>query len=80
MMMNLIVLKNYLEDIAKPVSLSDLAKAFKADPALLREMLSHWVRKQKVNLIKPAQTCSQCPQCDPNCREYYAITKSDKNS
>jgi len=53
-------------------SLQDLAIRFQKDPGVIRDMMSHWIRKGKVSKVQLTQQCGQrCQRCDPATTEMY---------
>lgn len=62
--MSLLAIKQHMLQV-RMASLSNLCQVFKADAAMLRCMLSHWIKKGKIRqcLKKPAcgSKCFKCP-------------------
>jgi hypothetical protein len=50
-------------------NLADIARHVDADPAAVRGMIDHWVRKGRVCQVPVA--CGGCTQCDPDTIETY---------
>ena len=61
-------IKRYLEQ-QQTATLSDIAQHVDADPAAVRGMIEHWVRKGKICRVPVA--CGGCTQCDPATIETY---------
>ncbi len=56
----------------KMASLSSLCVYFNRDPNVLRDMLSHWVRKGKVRQCMKTPKCGvKCNQCSIAATEIY---------
>jgi len=69
--MNLLAIKAYLSRV-KISSLAGMANYFKCDQEILRCMLSHWVRKGRVNCFKKTAACGgACVKCDVSLTEIY---------
>ncbi len=69
--MILIEIKRYLA-AKESANLQELALHFKQPPAVMRDMLCHWVRKGKVTKIaKPIGCGTKCTQCAPSFAEVY---------
>jgi hypothetical protein len=76
--MILLEIKKYLV-ARKRVNLQELAAHFQRDPAIMRSMISHWVRKNKVSVIKPVGCGVRCTQCKPEYAEEYEWAKGDSH-
>lgn len=65
-------LKAYLQG-REAIPMMALSQHFHKDPAVLRDMLSHWIRKGKVRLAKVEGSCrSGCGGCSAaNQEEVY---------
>jgi hypothetical protein len=69
--MNLLEIKHYLMQV-KMTSLANISAYFKCDAEVLRQMLSHWVRKGCVRQCKKTANCGvKCQQCSPQVIEIY---------
>lgn len=69
--MILIELKQYLQN-TKAASLSELVQRFNTEPALLRDMLGHWIRKGRVRQCAKTPSCgSKCQKCSVLVTELY---------
>jgi len=70
--MSLLAIKEHLVKI-KLASLSNLSAHFnQISPDLLRDMLSHWMRKGKVRCFKKTPFCGgKCNKCDVTLTEIY---------
>lgn len=69
--MNLLEIKNYLMRV-KVASLASLSAYFNCDSDVLRNMLSHWVRKGCVRECIKASACgTKCAQCKVPTIEIY---------
>lgn len=67
--MSLLEIKNYLMRV-KIASLASLSQYFDCDSDVLRNMLSHWIRKGCVR--KCAKACTTpCGQCNAAMTEIY---------
>lgn len=67
----LLELKAYLST-RKIINLKELSAHFAKDPELMRQMLTHWIRKGKVCLVaKPNHCGSSCQMCQPEIAEIY---------
>ena len=67
----LLELKQYLV-YHRIANLEEMARHFQQDPAIIRNLLQHWIRKGKV-VRRPSPTgCgTKCTQCDPKTAEVY---------
>lgn len=71
MLIGLGELKEYVQ-CWRVASLHSIAQHFKAEPELIRGMLSHWVGKGCMRCSKKTAKCgSQCTQCPVNVTEIY---------
>ncbi len=69
--MSLLGIKKYLMQV-RIASMSSLAVYFNANPATLRDMLSHWERKGCLRKCLKTQACGgSCFKCDPLLTEIY---------
>lgn len=69
--MSLLEIKNYLMRV-KIASLTSLSSYFNCDSDILRNMLSHWVRKGCVRqCLKTPQCGTKCSQCAVPATEIY---------
>lgn len=81
--MSLIELKHYLQRV-KIASLGSMSTYFKCDICLLRQMISHWVKKGYVRKLTKTPHCgSKCLQCGEENFEFYEwislpLCKGDK--
>ncbi len=66
-------LKHYLV-AAKTANMAELAVVLDASPDAIRAMLSHWIRKGRVErVVNCMGACSQsCAGCNPHLLERYA--------
>lgn len=56
---------NYFEKQSRALSLTDLARELRVEPALLQEMIGYWVRKGKLRQVS-ADSCGSCG-CSAGC-------------
>ena len=69
--MSLMEIKKYLMQV-RITSLSSICVYFNAEPALLRQMLSHWIRKGCVRQCAKTPACgTSCGKCSPALTEIY---------
>lgn len=69
--MNLLDIKSHMMQV-KMASLSSLCVYFNCDSGVLRDMLSHWVRKGKLRQCMKTPQCGvKCSQCSPLVTEIY---------
>ncbi len=70
-MVSLSVLRQHLATV-KISSLANLCILFDCDAGLLRQMLTHWVRKGCVRCFTRTSACGgSCQQCAPPAVEIY---------
>lgn len=68
--MILMQLKRYLQE--KDVTMLQMSTHFGLQPDFLRDMLSVWIDKGKVQRLKSANACSTaCSKCNPLFLETY---------
>jgi putative ferrous iron transport protein C len=73
--MTLVELKQYMMKV-RITSLSSLSLYFNTDPLLLRQMLTHWVRKGCVKQCLKTPSCgTTCGKCSPIATEIYEWVK-----
>jgi hypothetical protein len=71
MALGLLELKHYLVQV-KITSLASLSRYFNCDAELLRQMLTHWIRKGQVRHCRKTPNCGvKCMQCNPLLTEIY---------
>lgn len=69
--MSLLEIKQYLMQV-KIASLATIRSHFNCDSELLRQMLSHWIRKGCVRQCLKTPSCgTKCQQCSPMVTEIY---------
>lgn len=69
--MILLDVKQYLRERAV-CNLQELSLHFQRDPVVMRDMLSHWVKKGVVVKDQKPITCGiKCVQCKPDVAEVY---------
>ena len=69
--MSLIALKHYLVK-TKFANLAGISHYFNSDPDVVRDMLSHWIRKGCVRQLPKNEMCGgRCIQCSPLMTEVY---------
>ena len=69
--MILLDVRDYIKQ-HKWVNLQDLAVHFQRDPAAMREMLDHWLRKGVIRKApKPSGCGLKCSSCKPSVAEVY---------
>lgn len=69
--MSLLELKQHLMQ-ARVCSLGTIAQHFRCDPELMRNMLSHWVRKGCVRQFSKTPSCGKrCGSCGVENYEIY---------
>jgi len=67
-------IKHYLKE-HKVANLQELSLHFQRDPEIMRDMLSHWLRKGVIcRAPKPAGCGVSCGQCKPSVAEVYTIS------
>lgn len=67
----LLAIKDYLS-VRKTASLQELSLHFCKHPEMMRDMMSHWVRKGKVCCLQKPPGCgTRCVQCKPEFAEEY---------
>lgn len=73
--MILVELKKYLQT-KQTATLQELAWHFKRDPGMMRQLLSHWIRKGViVRAATPAGCGTRCVQCKPEYAEVYQCSE-----
>ena len=73
-------IKEYLET-NKTSSMIELMMHFNTDPDTLREMLEHWIRKDKIRKTKKSVQCgNNCQQCNPLMTEIYEWIEEQDDS
>jgi putative ferrous iron transport protein C len=61
--MTLLEIKSHFQ-MVKSASIYQLSYHFKSDPAHLKEMLKHWIRKGKIRVCTKTSRCgTQCQSC-----------------
>lgn len=74
--MILLDIKHYFEE-HKTANLQDLSLHFQRDPEIMRDMLSHWLRKGVIHKTpNPAGCGVSCVQCEVSIAETYALCES----
>ncbi|EKD53755.1 MAG: hypothetical protein ACD_60C00157G0009 [uncultured bacterium] len=69
--MNLVEIKHYLMQV-KMTSLASISAYFKCDAELMRQMMSHWLRKGCVRKLSKTPACGgSCMKCAPSLVEIY---------
>ena len=64
-------IKKYLRQ-TQAVSLFELSHKFNTNTDVMRDMLSHWVRKGHVRCLRKTSACgSSCQKCSPAITEVY---------
>jgi len=64
-------LKKYLMS-RKIMDVKELALKLKTEPTVVREMLKHWIRKDRVRLVESLPSCGTgCAKCMPATIEVY---------
>jgi len=71
--MILLEIKQYLK-AHKVANLQELSLHFQRDPEIMRDMLSHWLRKDVIYRAPNPVGCGvTCGQCKPSIAEVYAL-------
>ena len=69
--MSLVELKQYMMRV-KVSNVFNISAHFGVSPEIVRDRLSHWIRKGRVRCTTKTTKCgTQCAKCSPYLREVY---------